>query len=92
MPPSGVTALLQERGWKNTGLRSTMRVSGCCVSAWSRETHDQQPRQSQSIPNIQKRTIGVLDFPKRAVTCVVHRARQTSNVLPSDRQTAASGR
>ena len=85
MPPSGVIGLLRERSWKNTGLRSTTRVSGCCVSAWSRDIHDEQPRQSESIPSMRKRTIGASDFPERAVTCVVYQAHQTSNVLPSDR-------
>ena len=85
MPLFGVIGLLRERSWKNTGLRSTTRVSGSCISAWSREIHDEQPRQLKSIPSMQKHTIGTSNFLDHAVTYVVHQAHQTSNVLPSDR-------
>lgn len=92
MPPSGAIGLLREQGWKNTGLPSTTRVSGSYTSVWSREIHDEQPRQLRSIPSMQKHTIGASALFSRALACVVYCARQTSNVLPSDRQTSLGGR
>lgn len=54
MLPFGVIERLQERSWKNMGLRWTTRVSGCYVSAWSHEIHGRTAKAIEVDPKYAK--------------------------------------